>query len=245
MTDHQDPPRWSEAGPAPAELARLLSAARSDGATQPELAQLSARLGPILGATPAAPLNSTRLLLVKAGVGLFVAAGLVTTALLVRQRAPTSDSTVRSAAPGTGSPGSTASESAPLSPAPAEAPVVLPPAQTSSVSVPASSSAAPAWHQAPSQVAGKSDSGRALDEATLLEQARSALGSNPSDALALTQKHRVQFRHGVLAQEREVIAISALRRLGRTPEAEARAARFDQKYPNSAHQQSVDRRTAP
>ena len=239
MTDHQDPPRWSEPGQAPAELTRLLSAARSDGATQPELVQLGSRLGPILGAAPAAPLTSARLLLIKTGLGLLVVSGLVTTTLLVRQSARTSASTVGSASPSTGS---TAPESAPLPPAAAEAPVVLPPAQAS---VPASSTAAPAWHKTPSQVEGKADSAHTLDEATLLERARGELGSNPSDALALTQKHRAQFPHGVLAQEREVIAISALRRLGRTPEAEARAARFDQQYPHSAHQQSVDRPAAP
>jgi hypothetical protein len=75
----------------------------------------------------------------------------------------------------------------------------------------------------------------------LLEQARAALNSSPAQALRLAQQHAQQFPHGLLTQEREVIAISALRRLGRTTEAEARAARFDARYPHSLHQQAVDR----
>jgi hypothetical protein len=78
-------------------------------------------------------------------------------------------------------------------------------------------------------------------EATLLEQARAALSASPAQALRLAQQHAQQFPHGLLTQEREVIAISALRRLGRTTEADARAARFDARYPHSLHQQAVDR----
>jgi hypothetical protein len=81
-------------------------------------------------------------------------------------------------------------------------------------------------------------------EAALLERARSELGTNPTQALAATQDHVTRFPNGLLTQEREVITISALRRLGRTAKVAARAARFDKAYPNSAHQRVVDRPSA-
>jgi hypothetical protein len=60
------------------------------------------------------------------------------------------------------------------------------------------------------------------EEAALLERARVALGGNAADALAVTEAHAAQFPNGKLAMERELLAIEALRRLGRTAEARAR-----------------------
>jgi hypothetical protein len=77
-------------------------------------------------------------------------------------------------------------------------------------------------------------------EAELLESARRLLASNPGGALELAQQHRARFRGGVLAQEREVIAIEALRRLGRSAEADARADAFERAFPNSAHRRKLD-----
>jgi hypothetical protein len=44
----------------------------------------------------------------------------------------------------------------------------------------------------------------------------------------------------VLAQEREVIAIEALKRLGRDGDARWRAEQFDRAYPDSVHKRKVD-----
>lgn len=76
-------------------------------------------------------------------------------------------------------------------------------------------------------------------ESALLQRAQSALASDPARALALTDQHRRSFRSGALSEEREAIAIQALRGLGREPEARARAARFETKYPNSVHRSRV------
>jgi len=73
-------------------------------------------------------------------------------------------------------------------------------------------------------------------ETALLEQARAALQSRPAEALALTRRHQALFPHGALAQEREVIAIDALERLGRKAAASARAAEFERRYRGSVHQ---------
>jgi len=72
-------------------------------------------------------------------------------------------------------------------------------------------------------------------EIELLKQARSALGGDPLQAFALSERCRAQYPNGAFAQEREYIAISALVRLGRTDEARSRASLFRMHYPNSAY----------
>jgi hypothetical protein len=74
----------------------------------------------------------------------------------------------------------------------------------------------------------------APSEADLLEQARVAMKSDPARALARANEHRQRFPGGALIQEREVIAIKALRALGRTSEADARADAFAKAFPGSA-----------
>jgi hypothetical protein len=76
-------------------------------------------------------------------------------------------------------------------------------------------------------------------EATLLSRAQAALAASPSEALRLTREHEVAFADGLLAPEREVIAIDALLRLGRTGEARARAERFLSRAPSSAHARRI------
>jgi hypothetical protein len=80
-------------------------------------------------------------------------------------------------------------------------------------------------------------------EATLLRQAQAALRRDPAQALALTREHRRRFPKGALAQEREVIAIEALSRLGRSGEASKAATDFTQRYPDSAHRRKVEATT--
>ena len=60
------------------------------------------------------------------------------------------------------------------------------------------------------------------EEAALLDRARAALGS-PAEALRITEEHAARFPRGKLGMEREMIAIEALRRLGRGAESRARA----------------------
>jgi hypothetical protein len=76
-------------------------------------------------------------------------------------------------------------------------------------------------------------------EMELVERARTLLGSDPGASLAAAEAHRHAYPGGTFAQEREVIAIEALLALGRTPEAKARAARFDEAFPGSAHRARI------
>jgi hypothetical protein len=72
-------------------------------------------------------------------------------------------------------------------------------------------------------------------ELSLLRRAQQALATDPNQALALGSLHAERFPNGLLAQERDVITIDALFRLGRRDEANARARAFLLRYPGSAH----------
>jgi hypothetical protein len=82
-------------------------------------------------------------------------------------------------------------------------------------------------------------------EAHLLARAEDALTSNPAGALALAELHATRFAHGVLGQEREVVAIRALLQLGRASEAKARAQRFASAHPGSAHRPRIEALVGP
>jgi hypothetical protein len=78
---------------------------------------------------------------------------------------------------------------------------------------------------------------RTRAERLALEQARRALRSgDPATALAVVGRAQ---QSGVLAQEREVLAIEALSAAGRGSEAHARARAFLNRFPGSPHQNHV------
>lgn len=76
--------------------------------------------------------------------------------------------------------------------------------------------------QPPPTAAPSSSADALAEEAKLLDRARGALGS-PAEALRLTEEYAARFPRGKLSIEREMIAIEALRRLGRGAESRARA----------------------
>jgi hypothetical protein len=61
-------------------------------------------------------------------------------------------------------------------------------------------------------------------EAAMLEDARAMVAKNPRGALALLDRYAALFPAGVLSIERDLLAVVALRRLGQSVEAHARAA---------------------
>jgi hypothetical protein len=77
-------------------------------------------------------------------------------------------------------------------------------------------------------------------EIDLLRRAQQAMPARPAEALLAAEEHRRHFQGGALAQEREVIAVSALVALGRRDEARTRARRFVEAYPRSAHRAGVE-----
>ena len=104
-------------------------------------------------------------------------------------------------------------------------------------------SASPAWggsaaspaladaSASPPNVGGSDELG---DEASQLERAMDSLrNGDPGRALSLCNEDAIKYPRGVLAQERELVAIEALVRLGRAPEAKARARELMKHYPDS------------
>jgi hypothetical protein len=110
---------------------------------------------------------------------------------------------------------------------------------------PAGSQASPAEPSDPrpprSVVASRPLRGTAqkVEEYRILRAARQSLGKNPERALALTAEHRRRFKDGMLAQEREAIAIDALARLGRKREAEARHDVLVREHPESPYRERL------
>jgi hypothetical protein len=226
MIDPKDPPRlFDAASGAPPGLRSLIAAAQRDVGSDQQVAQLAERLGPLL-APPIAPVPhvagsaagmGTLAKLSLAGIGLLVAGG---GALWL--------STPKSAPP-----------SAPITASPPSAPpVVAPSVAPEPAKIDTPPPAAPELSIAP-KPATKPAPLAPLSEAELLEQARVALKSDPSRALARANEHRSRFPGGALVQEREVIAIKALRQLGRTAEADRRADAFAKAFPGSAFQRKL------
>lgn len=77
-------------------------------------------------------------------------------------------------------------------------------------------------------------------EAELLLRARSLRTADPAAALALLDQHARRFGAGLLAVEREVLTIEALRNLGRDAEAARKFDAFRARYPNSPHIRRLD-----
>ena len=232
MTDPKDPPRLHEPGSgAPEGLQDVMSAAQRDVGSPAQLGRLAARLGPLLAVPASAPLA-------KAPTSMSAAAkvGLSGLALLLAGGGAWLLSTSQSAAPP--APSLPAVPAPPAAPSPAvaapEAPVVAPP-----VAAPSEAAGSEASKPVPPAPPAEKAPAAQLSEAELLEQARGALRGDPARALARADEHRRRFPGGVLVQEREVIAIKALRQLGRNSEADQRAAAFEKAFPGSAFQRKL------
>lgn len=234
MSRENDPRRLSEAAPE-SPLGRLFASAERDVPTDQELAKLEARLGSVLEPMPLPPVAARgSSLLVKVAATVGVAALMVAGVwVLKRPRAGSAASApaLSTPLPAIAPPGPSAApdpSAAPAAPSAAPEPVL---------------SAAPAATLLPKKASSeplKQAASGGPSEPALLEQARRALSASPATALALAGQHAARFPHGVLAQEREVIAIEALRRLGRNAEADRRAAAFARAFPGSAHQRMVE-----
>ena len=97
-------------------------------------------------------------------------------------------------------------------------------------------SVAPASPRAPAAsaaIAGPS-------EMSVLKEAQDALASDPARSLELTKTHERAFPRGGFAEEREVIRIDALMRLGRSTDARERAKAFYVRFPDSAHRARIE-----
>jgi len=239
-----EPKRWMGASSdAPAAMRELLVGGRQQQGTPAEVQALRERLIQVLPGeaglawppatrAPVAAPRPTWLAWVAGGVGTAAVAWL----LLRPTPDPVSSSPIASSPIASGP-----IASGPVAPSPPIA--IAPPASDSST--PAASSAEPA--DLPPRTApgaakapgSASHASRGPDEAELLRSAQAALAERPAQTLALTAEHERRFERGALREEREVLAIEALRRLGRNAAAAERAARFERRYPRSLHLEKI------
>jgi hypothetical protein len=261
MTDERDlAQRWTESGSdAPSQLAGLLTQARGDLPTVGDRARLETKLAALfataaplsLGASEAASevshvakggfqaakFGSTpKLVAVVLGVGLAAGGTWWLTS------GPNAGSN-------TAKDGDSASVAGTAAPANAQAAVSEGTASAAVAPTPSLAESSPAAALPTQAATGEATAGKAagektapaMSEARLLELARAALAQNPKRALELTEKHRKLYPKGLLSEEREVIAIEALRRSGQSGDAKSRTERFEKSYPDSVHRDSVHR----
>jgi hypothetical protein len=72
-------------------------------------------------------------------------------------------------------------------------------------------------------------------ELALLGEAQSTLARDPAAALAITDRHRAEFPRGRFVDESEVLALDALRRLGRVEALRARGEALLRAHPRSPY----------
>jgi hypothetical protein len=222
----QDPTRLFDAGSgAPESLRLLFAAGAADMPSKEQLARVAAKLGPIL-----APASAS------VGTGMATAAKVGLATLVVGAGALLISSFGTSDAP---PPAGTTSE---VRVAPPEAPTALAPSAPAPLPVPESAAVEPSV-SAPAAPKGAAPAQPVESEAAFLERARATLATSPARALSLANLHRSRYPSGVLAQEREVIAIEALKRLGRADEAARRSGDFTNRYPGSAYGRKLDAST--
>jgi hypothetical protein len=127
-------------------------------------------------------------------------------------------------------------------PLPAAAPAARPPTTPRRARVPIAKAPAP---EPAAVAAAAASSEEPVDELALevrwLDQARGLLASDPPAALARADAHAQRFASGALAAERELIAVDALQRLGRVPEARKRADALLARNPGSLYRGRLQR----
>lgn len=224
----RDPARLFEDPSASEALRAALDAAQQDLPSEAELASLAARLGPLLpppggggAADPSPAIGASSSGAVAKTLAVLAAAAAVSGVVWWGTSGPAREPRPEPVSEPVEPPG----EEEEALPAGLDVPEELAPAE------------APRPRTRPSPPRFESDPEAEL---ALIREAQDALRTSPARALALTDEHRRRFGDGALAQEREVVAIDALVRLGRRAEAGARAAELHRRWPRSAHGRRVD-----
>jgi len=255
--DERDPPRLRRLQhELPAELSLALESLPEEEATPAELeafktsvarARASERARAVVVVPPRRPpifrrsMALTMTLAIGAGAGVAVSGGVFLATRDPATSTPTTTTTTSSnqdarTAAKKSAAASTDEQAALPSPSAAPEPMPILPERTRPRTTAADQPPPPS--SAPDAGAPQAPADR--DELALLARAQAALATDPGTALSLAATHAQTFPGGALAQEREVIAIDALLRLGRKTEGTARAKAFHQQFPASAHGRRVD-----
>jgi hypothetical protein len=209
-----------EAAPDDAFMRSVIRAERTELPSDAKMAELAARLGPIVtkNAGPLTP--SWKWLVIAALAGTFTVGAVLVRARSGRELAssPPSPASVIAVAPLEGN---------------ELAPAAAPPAPVISIDALPSVSAPRRARAAPSMPSCE----REID---LVDGADAALrAGDATRALDLARTHAERCPSGAFVQERERIAIEALARLGRQDEVRERARAFESRFPSSAHLRRV------
>ena len=255
--DLTEPLDWTE---APNSLRSAFAAAQSDVPDESQLAELARSLPPMGGSAPPSPTSAAgsgsggaTATVGGSGVLAPIVAAIVVAALLVggavlwsRRHHDVPVTPAAIVAPVSSSAAATVPELAekPAEPVTQESTTPEPSVQPKARTTPGRGSAeSRTASPAPVDVVPEKSpppEPPKISEAQLLDQARVALRTDPKRALQLADEHRRRFPHGVLAEEREVIAMQALKRLGLNDEARTRAKDFRSRHPESIHNPNVD-----
>ncbi len=238
MSERPDPPRLTGAASTePEPLRDVVRDLRQATLSEQSLARIEAKLGaaldvrlPAPGARRAAPVGGPAAATGRRWLWLVAAALVVAVAAaLAAERRARRTPPVQSPAglPALGAPAS-------LPPPPPVEPT-SPPTATADGELDASA--------VPSRASSPPVS--APSEGELLGRAERSLASSPATALALADEHARRFPRGSLVQEREVIAVEALARLGREAEARARGRALLRAYPASIYRTKVEQVLGP
>ena len=246
MSEKGDPTRWSDAGPsAPDGFAQLARAEQARGPSDAQLARMMQGVAVQIGRPELADAYRAHAQSVAAGVSgaLIAKLGVATVVLGVAAAAvwwPRADPSERTQVQ---SPARVPRTAAATQRADAIEPSrERKPASTPAAEAPADANAAGARAEIPLPASprtvarkGASVGGDPAQELALLKQAQQVLRDDPRRALFFAERHRARFARGQLVQEREMLAVEALLRLGRTRDARRRAVAFEQRHPQSSH----------
>jgi hypothetical protein len=230
------PRRWTDSPEAPEDVKELFAAGRpTRGMSRETRARLGHRLArPLAAAVVTSYVLAWKSVAVAAVIGLTA-----TTAVVVAVRAARAPDVVVDAPP-TGAPvehapaAGTSRAAMPASPT-TPPPSALPPEPLAPLPVPSTTTAAPRNRIAPSPPPPAPEEtappppvaeDTLAPELALLDQARASYASDPQAALDRLDEHARRFPGGKLSLERELLALDALKRLGRTADERARAARL-------------------
>ncbi len=250
MKDVNDPKRLLSAAARGSLLERGLTVARGRGPTDAELSALRSSLfggaaagGAILepaaraGAKPATTAGSAgwrALGLTKAATALVLASAVAGGAAVGWHRVHATRPEHRAESASVVEP-KDAPEVHPLAPtAPVATPTLVARERRRSPTVAASTVAVSTRPRTVVPSASPAASG-ADEELALLGEAQHALPKDPDLALAFVRDHERRYPNGLLGQEREAVAVSALWQIGRRDEARQRAERFAGEHPRSTY----------
>ncbi len=245
-----EPERWLRDPTAPKELASLLEVAQAVGPTSAQKAALATQLGAGSGVFWTLPTIMKAILTGGLVLGVGSATYQMGSAPAAATHArPPSGHVARAAEPSYAPPFPMAASSATPNPGSAE-PSPVPKASVATAAAPepqrddSTRKVPSARASSPRVLAPRQATGHAApsvvrvdrpSEARLLASARAALTKDPEKALKFVRQHQALYPQGMLAQEREVLKVSALRQAGQDAEAQEAAASFRKTHPDSVH----------